>query len=200
MSVCMSNNSATAPVIDYELLEQEKSVEIQQDLTRRLSSNDSRGGSPRHAILGLVAAGSYQRAKDELGGYFEDKGSYPGFVARCERYAKHCTDLISAIESKRNFPGLAHLSLAKRQELFEKVEEHFNELKQYLKQIEMIEKETKIDDLRSTVIFLRALANSVFLVLSVAFLIELATSLGPSFMAVFEVMTNNLVDALFRLF
>ncbi len=68
---------------------------------------------------------------------------------------QHCVELIQAIQTKRNFPGLASLSLAKQQEIHEKVIDHFEELKGNLKQIEKIEREQKLNDVRSTVWVIR---------------------------------------------
>ena len=64
----------------------------------------------------------------------------------------------------------------------------------------MLEKETKIDDIRSTVLVVKVLANVVFVILSLAFFIEFSTSLGASFMTVFEVMSNNFVDIIYEIF
>ncbi|NJL24682.1 MAG: hypothetical protein HC902_05615 [Calothrix sp. SM1_5_4] len=93
-------------------------------------------------VLALVAQENYDRAKEDLQDYIDLKGSYPAFQGRVRRYVEHCTDLIQAIQTKRDFPGWASLSLSKQQEIHEKVLEHYEELKQNLKHIEKIERDS----------------------------------------------------------
>ena len=128
--------------INYDLLEANKIATIQDDLTKKLNEHKgvSKIDSLRQAILDFVVAGSYDVARDELESYIKSKAEYPTFVERSERYKQHCIDLINAISTKRNFPGITSLSLSKQQEIHEKVLEHFEELKQGLKHIEVIEK------------------------------------------------------------
>jgi hypothetical protein len=149
-------------------------------------------GSVRASVLGLVVAESYDQAREHLGAYIEHKEAYPGFQQRAERYKQHCCELIQAIQTKRNFPGLASLSLAKQQEIHEKVLQHFEELKQNLKQIEKVEREHKVNDLRSTVWVLRAVCQVVAGLLVVTFIMDLQTGLFSSF---FQVLNAALDDA-----
>lgn len=180
--------------IDYELLEAHKTAEMQDDLTQKLVEK-KRGikiDSLRQAILDYVVAGSYDVARQELEEYISSKQEYPDFIRRTERYKQHCMDLIAAIDTKRNFPGLLSLSLSKQQELHEKVLDHFEELKQVLKHIEVIDKEQKLTDIRSTVWVVKTLFNCVFFLMIFAFIFELSTGLGASMDVVFSALVDDL--------
>jgi len=171
--------------------------EMHESLKRKLQEAhrkemSGRVNSLRVSVMGSVVAENYERAKEELTNYVDFKTSFPGFQERSQRYVHHCCELIQAIETKRNFPGLASLSLAKQQEVHEKVLEHFDELKHSLKQIEKVEREHKINDLRSTVWVVRALCQVVAGIFVVMFLIDLQTGLFSSF---FNVVNAAVDDA-----
>lgn len=158
--------------------------EMQENLRRKLAESNrkdsARSDSIRASTLGLVVQEYYDTSKEELRMYIESKAAYPAFQARVERYAQHCSDLIQAIQTKRNFPGLASLSLSKQQELHERVLEHFEELKQNLKQIEKIEREGKLVDVRSTVWVIRMLTWATMAILAAAFIADLRSGMLTS--------------------
>ncbi len=159
--------------------------EMQEDLTRKLKESQKvDGGSGRdmlrRSVLSTVVAENYDEAKDKLSAYVNEKSEFPAFQARVERYVQHCLDLIQAIHTKRNFPGLATLSLSKQQEIHEKVLEHFEELKQYLKHIEKVERDHKLTDVRSTVWVLQAACLAVAAVVLAIFIADLNSGLLSS--------------------
>jgi nucleoid DNA-binding protein len=125
------------------LVEHNHLSEMHASLRRKLSesqkADQARTDSIRSTVLSAVVGENYDSARDELQNYVDMKSSFPGFQARAERYVQHCSELIHAIQTKRNFPGLASLSLAKQQEVHEKVLQHFDELKHNLKHIERVE-------------------------------------------------------------
>lgn len=170
--------------------------EMHENLRRKLQESQKREGgridSVRTTVLASVVQEAYDRAKDDLRNYVEHKSEYPGFQERAERYVQHCCELIQAIQTKRNFPGLASLSLAKQQEIHEKVLEHFEELKANLKQIEKVERENKLTDLRSTVWVVKAVCNVVLGFVAVAFLSDMRAG---AFTSVFQVVNTMLDDA-----
>lgn len=177
------------------VLEHAHITEMQQDLQRKLQEsqkNETKGmGALRRSILGLVVGENYDQAKDAMHVYVEDKHQYPAFQSRVERYVQHCVELIHAIQTKRNFPGLATLSLSKQQEIHEKVIEHFEELKQNLKHIEKIERDHKLTDVRSTVWVMQSLTVTVFAIVAAAFITDLQSGLFSSLVY----MINHYVDA-----
>jgi hypothetical protein len=148
---------------------------------RRQRTDVGKIDSLRATVLHLVVTEQYASAKNTLEGYIETKTAYPEFQERASRYNRHCGNLIDAIETKRNFPGYASLTLAKQQELHERVISHFEELKQGLKHIESIERDVKIVDLRSTVWVLRSLVLSTAAVYCAAFILDLRAGFLSSF-------------------
>lgn len=170
------------------IVEVAHATEMQENLKRRLSESQKadagRMDSLRGGVLSSVVSENYERAKDDLQGYVDLKSNYPSFQERVDRHVKHCTELIEAIKTKRNFPGLASLSLSKQQELHEKVLEHFEELKQNLKHIEKVERDHKLTDVRSTVWVLRTLCFTVAAVMAVWFLTDMRSGLFSSALTV----------------
>lgn len=156
--------------------------------------------SMRHSIITLVANENYQRAIDELQKYVDSKSDFPQFQVRTDRYIRYATDLIHATKAKRSFPGLQHLAMSKQQELFDRAMEHFDDLKQTLKKVEKIEKDVKLEDIRSTVWVIKALIYCCFALLVLGFLIEVSRGVLPAAMIVvddlFGTFTNKAFDLL----
>ena len=192
------------PVIDYTALERERTTEIQDEISQKLVQHQNkeyvRPDSLRSAVLNQVVGNSYDIAIKELYLYVDMRNEYPNFQDRVQRYLDHCKDLIHAIDTKRNFPGLGALSLSKQQELYERVLDHFEELKATLKQIESVERDVQLADVRSTVWFMKAVVNSGFFVIVVGFCLEVVNGLGASFSFVLNDMTTNLTNFLFSFF
>jgi hypothetical protein len=165
-------------------------AEMQDELRKKLVESSrkdlGRMDSLRASILQLVVSENYERSVDEMTAYVDLKTSYPNFQDRVRRLVQHCSELIQAIKTKRNFPGLAALSLAKQQEIHEKVLEHFEDLKHHLRQIEKVEREHKLDDVRSTVWVIRSLTQAVALIVVVAFLLDLKNGMFGSLFSVTE--------------
>ncbi len=189
--------------IDYDVLEAHKIATIQDDLTQKLVENKNKSGSRidslRQAILDYVVSGNYDVAREELEGYIQSKREYPEYIARAERYKVHCIDLISAIKAKRSFPGISTLSLSKQQEIHEKVLSHFEELKQGLKHIEVMEKEQKLTDIRSTVWVLKALSYSAFGLFGLGLTLDLFLGMGHSMNVVYSALVDDLLQFLVNL-
>jgi hypothetical protein len=177
--------------------------EMQEDLRKKLveaqRKDIGRTDSLRSSILALVVNENYQRATEEMVAYVDLKTNFPGFQDRVARLVQHCSELVQAIQTKRNFPGLAALSLAKQQEIHEKVLEHFEELKMHLRHVEKVEREFKLDDVRSTVWVVKALVKSVFCVFAVAFLLDVKNGVFSSAFMVTEVYLDNFTGWLVNL-
>jgi hypothetical protein len=178
------------------LLEHTHIAEMQSELNRKLQEASrkeagAKGDQLSRTVLHTVVSEGYEIAKTKLADYVADKGSFPAFQDRVQRYIQHCTELIHAIQTKRNFPGLASLSLSRQQEIHEKVMEHFEELKQNLKHIERIERDHKLLDVRSTVWVLRSMCVVVSSILAAAWIADLRAGVLSSF-----IYTMNLyIDA-----
>lgn len=175
------------------LTEHHHLTEMHEKLRHKLQESqraEGRLNSVRGDILSMVVREDYDSAKRELTAYVENKTAYPLFQDRASRYVSHCCDLIQAINTKRNFPGLAALSLAKQQEIHEKVLEHFEELKANLKQVEKVERESKLTDMRSTVWVVKACCMTVAAITIAALIIDIQAGMFNSFIRV----TDHLVD------
>jgi hypothetical protein len=181
---------------EVSILEHQHIAEMHESLRRKLQeathTDAGRIDGLRNAILALVVGELYDRAREELQNYVALKKTFPGFQERAERYVSHGCDLIQAIQTKRSFPGLGSLSLAKQQEIHEKVLEHFDELKQNLKMIERVEREQRLTDVRSTVWVLRALCQTTAAVMVVYFLIDLQDGVFVTTFKVIDHWVNDL--------
>ena len=109
-------------------------------------------------LLSFVINEEYERAIKTLKDFLASESDYPNFKNKIERYSLHAIDLIYAIRTKRNFPGINALTRTKQQELKEKFREHFNELKSILRKIENCMEELRLNDVKSTRILVNALA------------------------------------------
>jgi hypothetical protein len=188
-----------AQQIDYEALEASKKQEVRNSLTLQLKAKTKESGkidSLKRTILSYVSSENYDLAKESLKSYVGAKKSFPLFQDRAERYLSHCLDLIQAIQLKRNFPGISSLTYTKQQEIHEGVLKHFEELKSSLGSIQRIERELKMEDLRSTTWFLRTLSHSLFFVTAVAFFLALSRGMGKSFVLVMGHLSDQLSNAL----
>ncbi len=188
--------STASSLTSVSLVEHQHLTEMHAALKRKLleaHKKDANGrmGSVRIAILGLVVGENYERACEDLRSYVEARTQFPEFQERSRRYVEHGCDLIQAIQTKRSFPGLGSLSLAKQQEIHEKVLEHFEELKQILRQIGRVEREQRMNDIRSTVWVLRTLTQVVALVLAFAFMVDLYDGMFTALLQVVDVYVNQ---------
>lgn len=165
---------------------------------RTRAQNQGPSGLVRNVILGHVTEERYDKAIDELSGYLESKFQYPDFKERSERYVQYAIELIHAIRAKRNFPGWNALNMSKQKELFEKALLHFEDLKATLEKVEVIEREVRIEDVRSTVWVMQAVVYSVGALLLFAILKELTGGVIPSANTVIESTTGRIVDFVFE--
>lgn len=193
---------AAEKIVNYEALEKERLNQNRLDLKEKMASDQELGrfGSLRRNILSLVVSEKYDQGKEELTQHVENKGQdFPNLQGRVEKFVKHAAELIQAIQTKRNFPGLASLSLSKQQELNEKVLAHFDELKQTLKSIERAEKEIKLSDLRSTAWVVNVFMHSLIIILIVGFCLAISHGLWYSASVVFDALVNDVTIKLAHL-
>ena len=193
----MSNRSID---IALKAAEHQTAKEMTSKFSARLAASVKDVGqvdTVRHTILTQVASENYERAIEELRRYVESRGEYPQFKARAERYITYSIDLINAIKAKRSFPGLQHLAMSKQQELFDKAMAHFDDLKVTLRKVEQIDREVKLEDVRSTVLVVRALIYCVFALLVLGFLLELSRGILPTAWVVVDSTFGNVTNFVF---
>lgn len=178
------------------LVEHSHLTEMHASLKRKLidsqRKDQARMDSVRNSVLSKVVSENYDGAKAELEEYIQYKSNFPEFQQRAERYVVHCGELMGAIQTKRNFPGLASLSLAKQQEVHEKVIHHFEELKHNLKMLERVERENKLNDIRSTVWVLRTLCQVVAAIFIVGLVVDMQSGM---FSSAFVVLNHTIDQA-----
>ncbi len=151
----------------------------------------------RYNILSFVINEEYERAIKTIKDFMASESDYPNFKNKIERYSMHAVDLIYAIRTKRNFPGINALTRTKQQELKDKFREHFSELKVILRKIENCMEELRLNDVKST----RILVNSVWLATVTIFIagvvMELFNGLGATASIVFNYHVENLLNWIF---
>lgn len=152
----------------------------------------------RYNILTLVINEEYDRAIKTLKEFLESDSEYPNFKLKVERYLLHSIDLIYAIRTKRNFPGISSLTRTKQQELKDKFREHFKELRFMMKKIEDCMEELRLNDVRSTHIVIKAFWLSVVVVFVAGISFEVINGMGHSFEIVFNDYIETSIQFLFN--
>lgn len=151
----------------------------------------------RNTILTHVTEERYERAIESLNAYVNSRPEYPEFKRRAQKYVQYGTELIQAIEAKRSFPGWNVLNMSKQKDLFETALRHFEDFKATLGKIETIERDVKIEDVRSTVWVMRACVYSVCLLLAFAIAREITGGVIPSANILIDSTTSQVVDFIF---
>ena len=149
-----------------------------------------RRDSVRHMVLGYVSKDKFDQAIRELRYYQQFKSDLRVFQERTDRYFDHCEALVLAIKSKKSFPNIDSLPVSKKQEIFERVHDHFEELEGVLRRVEQIENDIRIQDSRSTIWVMQSLLACSVVIIIWAVLLEGFRSMGMSFDVVLEDVTN----------
>ena len=166
-----------------------------------VSSTEIRNGNGLvRVILGYVVGSQYEKANRSLEDYILAHNEYPNYEDRVARYKQHCSELIAAIKVKRSMSVVAGLSNAKQHELREKVYQHFRELKSYLDKIERILQELRLEDVRATVWFVKALCVGGATIFSVLLVREVLDGGLMSLLYVTQDVLDKSVSFLFALF
>lgn len=97
-------------------------------------------------------------------------------------------------------PHLEKQSASKQQEIFELVKEYFGELRGQLKGIETVERSLMVEDVRSTVWTVRAVAYSMIAILVVGFLVDISTGTYNTIVNVIKDYLITMCDWILSLF
>lgn len=166
-----------------------------------LDMNDLGGvNSLRYAVLTAVINEDFEIAISKLKEFLAQESDYPQFRLKIERYINHSVDLILAIKTKRNFPGLNSLTRSKQQELKEKIKEHFQDLKQGLKKIEKSMEELRVADIKSTYLVVKSFWLSIAAVFVSGFLIDFFHDVGVNAYTVLDEKSAQLLELIFKFF
>jgi alpha-galactosidase/6-phospho-beta-glucosidase family protein len=186
--------------VALKTMEQMHEREASTKLTSRMKKASEDAGAVdtfRNNVLSHVSTENYERAIEEIKTYQASKSEYPLFRARAERYSNYAIDLINAIKAKRSFPGLQHLGMSKQQELFDRAMEHFEDLKVTLRKVEQVDREVRLDDVRSTVWVVKAVIYSFFALVAVGILIEMSHGVLPSLGIVVDDAASRIINHIF---
>lgn len=112
-------------------------------------------------VLSLVVEERYEQALQSLDRYIEGQTDFLAVKPKTELYRRQIAELVRSIQKKRSIPNLSTLRQARKQEIIETVKAQFEEIKIRLQKIEKVELELRIEDVRSTVIFVKAVAWAV---------------------------------------
>lgn len=158
-----------------------------------------RSGSLRYNVLTCLREESYDRAVMAIEEFARTPSDFPTFHEKVERYLHHCTSLIRAVEMKRNFPGINRLTVAKQQDLRLKIKQHIDELVYCLKKIERVEATLKLEDIRSTVLIVRAVVLAIFLVAVLSFVVDLSGGMLVNAMVVGDDLFHSFMNWVYSL-
>lgn len=176
---------------DQTILQEEitKAVEQRQmdDFKSRLEARvGKKNDRLENTVLSFVAKDKFDVAVRELRFYQEIMKDLSPFVDRTSRVFDHCEELILAIKAKKSYPAMDTLPMGKRQEMLERVQEHFDELQRLLKRIEQVENDIRIQDTRSTVWVVQAIVISSMMIVILAVILEAFRTMGMPITVVYE--------------
>ena len=175
------------------LLADETKNSIDSELLSRVSGNSY---SMRHSVLSCVASGNYETALREIDALENIHKDFDALISRSRRILAHIRELIEAIKLKRSFPNLRTMPLAKQEEMQDRIVEHFEYLKEAIKKIEKIEADIRVQDVKSTLWVIRALAVSGFSIVLWALILEAYRTMGKPT----DVVIQDLTNVIFSLF
>lgn len=160
-------------------------------------SQMGKADSLKHNVLTAVVNEEYEKALHFLEQFQKSKSEFKNFHEKTHRFVSHSSDLVRAIRTKRNFPGLNQLTRAKQQELRDKFKEHFNELQYTLGKVEKIYTDLKISDARSTVWVIRSFFYSILFCFGVWTVTLLAGGVGKSISLLLDSAINDVIRRIF---
>lgn len=187
-----------AEVVKSDAPAKKEDVVAKMTSQMRQAASQGASGLVRNVILNHVTEERYDKAIDELTKYLNSKSQYPDFKERAERYVQYGIELIHAIRAKRSFPGWNALNMSKQKELFDKALLHYEDLRATLGKIEVIEREVRVEDVRSTVWVMQACVYSVCALLFFALLKEITGGVLPSASLLLDSTTSQIIDFLFE--
>ncbi len=152
-----------------------KIQKMDEDLVKDVMSS-CRVGSLSHRILSLIAYKSYQQGVQELQDYINMRSKeYSAFYLASHRYFLRIQSISMAVEKQRSAPNLENYPEAKKHEVYDLLKEYFKELRNQIKGVENAEYALRVEDVRSTVWVVRAMAFSVIGIFVLGFCLDLFT-------------------------
>lgn len=164
--------SASGELSSHDMKPTEMSLEKMAQAAG-LSLADMKTGGVLQVVLVHVVKGDYHLAQRALEWHQQSMHEYETFLKRSEKYFAFCHETIQAIKVKKEIIEAIKIRNSKAHELGEKVNRHFKDLKQTLSKIQQVEREIKLEDIRSTLIVVKASCYIVLTVFGFLFLREM---------------------------
>jgi hypothetical protein len=145
----------------------------------------------RHDILSMVSAKKYKTVLVEIDAFYEaKKKTMPHFELKAKRYFAYIRQLIEAIQEHKTIPHFDDLPVAQQKKIHEQVMNYFDELNNTLKRVEGVIHDLKVQDVRSTIWFLKTFSYCIFVILAVAAFAEAVNYLGNPVVVVMRSLTG----------
>ena len=151
----------------------------------------------RYNVLTLIINEEYDRSINHLHEFINSESEYPHFRNKVAKYIKHSVELVKAIQNKREYPGMSLLTKSRQVELKEKAREHFQDLKNVLRKVEVCQEEMRLTDIKSTTMVVKTIWFCVLGVCVYIFLKEVLTGMGHTFLVVFDQYLGEWISGLF---
>jgi len=156
-----------------------------------------RADTLRYNVNVFVIEENYERAIEELQNYKKIDFDLPVFKEKIEPYLNHSIDLVHAIRAKRGFSKNISLTRSKQQEIQETIKTHYDELQFAFKKIEQVRNQLTLEDMRSTVWIIKAVAYSIVAIVLLFFIKEALNGAVENFIVVAEAGLENLINWIF---
>ncbi len=151
----------------------------------------------RYNVLTLIINEEYDRSINHLNDFINSDSEYPHFRSKVAKYVKHSVELVRAIQNKREYPGMSLLTKSRQVELKEKAREHFQDLKNVLRKVEVCQEEMRLVDIKSTTMVVKTLWFCVIGLCLYFFIKEVFTGMGLTFLVVFDQQLGELISGFF---
>lgn len=149
----------------------------------------------RHDILQMVSSKKYRAVLIEIDAFFKVKQeTMPHFDVKAKRYFDYIKQLIEAIEEHKTIPNFDQLPAAQQKKVHEQVFTYFDELNNTLKRVEKVIHDLKVQDVRSTIWFLKTFSYCVMVMLSVMAAVEALEWIGNPFPVLFNSFEGFLLE------
>ncbi len=159
-----------------------------------------RKGDLLRKVISHTVAYNYELAAREINDFIESRHKFPEYIARVERYRNDAEDLILSIKAKRDMGKQVKLSNSKSQELRERIFFSFRELRRVLQKMEHLDREVRINDVRSTTLVVKVGFLGVFAIFCTVFTVEFFAGPVYSLDYVAQDVIDRTVNFIFDLF
>lgn len=149
-------------------------------------------------VLTYVVDGRYDEGLRVIKDHVENKREYPDFRDRTERLVNYCEEIIQSIRQKREHLTNSSVSNSKQHEIREKVQLFFKELKKALVAMEQVEREMRVEDIKTTVWVVKAGTYSIVCVFFVLLYFELTGGVIQAFGSLYMDLVERLLALIFN--